>query len=681
MKFKRTQHLILALSLTLTAVQMPAQTQDAANDPYQALVKREFGTAANELAALEKQIESSKPEEHPAIEARLIGVLETPGATMPGKQFACQMLRLVGSRKCVPSVAKLLVDEQLSHMARIVLQGINDPAADQALREALGKTQGMVRIGIINTLGDRGESGLESGSLTALTGLLANGDQATVNAVLEAIGKIGGVKAAEALDKAKVPDTAKATWSQAYLRSATGLTAKGETARAQKMYQVLQAGNYPSQVRAGAFREIVFAQKEQAVPMIVQALGSNDKLLRRAALAAVIAVPGQAATAAFARQIAAQTPDGKATLLDALAARGDGEGLTELVNKLAAGEDATVREAALNALGRLGNASSVPVLVAALKDTANGANAMRALAGLRGEGVADSLIKQVESGEASQRATLLGVLADRKQIEALPVARKLANDTDTKMRDAAVKVISALGTQDDLQSFSDAILTKKTDGEREALARAITAIGSRLTDKAKRDDSVLQSFTKADAPTKVQLLPVLMSFAGNQALQATRGALAEPGEVHKAAVRALAQWPDPAPLADLRTVAKTSTDPVVRVLALRGLIGMIGKSGLKTEEKVQSFREAIELSTRPEEKRQVLGEIGRVGHIDSLKIVEPFLNEDNLKREALQAYQQIAESLVDRQPVVAKEALQKVVASTTDTGLREKALAALARIK
>ncbi len=681
MKFKRTQHLILALGLTLTAVQMPAQAQDAVNDPYQALVKREFGTAANELAALEKQIESSKSEEHPAIEARLIAVIEAPGATMPGKQFACQMLRLVGSRKCVPSVAKLLVDEKLSHMARIVMQGINDPTADQALREALGKTQGMVRIGIINTLGDRGEIGLESGSLTALAGLLANGDEATVNAALEAIGKIGGVKAADALDKAKVPDAAKTMWSQAYLRSATGLTAKGETARAQKMYQVLQGGNYPSQVRAGAFREIVFAQKEQAVPMIVQALSSDDKLMRRAALSAVIAVPGAAATAAFARQIAAQTPDGKATLLSALAARGDGAGLTELVNTLAASEDATVRAAAISALSRLGSASSVPVLVAALKDAANGANAMRALTGLRGEGVADSLIKQVESGEASQRANVLGMLADRKQVEALPVARKLATADDTKMRDAAVKVISALGTQDDLQSFSDAILTAKNDGEREALARAITAIGSRLTDKTKRDDSVLQSFAKADAPTKVQLLPVLMSFAGNQALQATRGALNEPGEVHKAAVRALAQWPDTAPLADLRNVSKTDADPVVRILALRGWIGMIGKAGLKTEEKAQSFREAMELSTRPEEKRQVLGEIGRIGHIDSLKIVEPFLEDAALKREALQAYQQIAESLVDKQPVVAKEALQKVVASTTDTGLRQKALAALARIK
>ena len=455
----------------------------------------------------------------------------------------------------------------------------------------------------------------------------------------------------------------------------------GKTARAQKMFRALLDGNHPPQVRAGAFREIVFDQKEKAVPMIVQNLASTDKYMRRAALSAVIAVPGKAATAALGQQLAAQTPEGKITLLAALATRGDGEGLADSVNKLAASDDADVRAAAISALGRLGNVSSVPVLVAALKDPANGANASRALNGLRGEGVAAGLIKLVESGDAAIRSTVLGLMAERKQIEALPVARKLASDGDEQLRNAAVKVISALGSQDDLQSFSEAILTKKNDGEREQLANAIKEIGGRVADKTKRDTTVVAAFDKADAPTKVQLLPVLLTFAGNQTLQVARGALASDGEVHKAAARALALWPDAAPLADLRKVAKDDADPAVRIIALRGVIGMVGKSGLKTEEKVQALKEAMDMATRPEEKRQVLGEIGRIGHVDALKVVEPALAEDSLKREALQAYFQIADALVDREPAIAKEALQKVLAGTTDNGLKEKAATALRRIK
>lgn len=684
MKCKRIDRWILALSLTCTlaAVPSPAPAQSAGNDPYLALVKREFGTAVDEMTAIEKQIQAAKPEERPAIEARLIAVIETPEATMPGKQFACQMLRLVGSRKCVPAVARLLTDEQLSHVARNILLGLNDPSADEALRGALGKTQGKVRIGMINTIGDRGGSG----SLPVLVGLLSTGDEATVDATLSAIGKIGGAKAVDALDRVKVPDALKPAWAQAYLRCADGLAtpggaAPGGAARAQKMYRALLNGSYPSQVRAGAFRAIVLAQKEQAVPMIVQTLGSNDKLMKRAALAAVISVPGHAATAALARQLGPLVPDARATLLAALGARGDAEGLTELVNRNATDQNATIRQAALQALGRLGNASSVPVLVAALKDPANGGRALPALLALRGEGVAAALIKQVESGDAALRPDVLGVLADRQQIEALPVARKLAGDGDTKVREAAIKVLSGLGTQEDLQRFCDAILTAKDDDGRATLARAVLAIGLRSTDNTSRDDSVLGAFARADAPAKVQLLTVLAAFGGDKALQATRQALAEPGEVHKAAVRALAEWPDTAPLADLRTVAKEDKDGVVQILALRGWIKMIGKSGLKTEEKVQALGEAMALSTRPEEKRQVLGEIGRVGSPDALKIVEPLLNDNDLKREALQAYEQIAESLRDRQPAIARTALEKVVASTTDNGLREKALAALAKIQ
>jgi hypothetical protein len=164
-------------------------------------------------------------------------------------------------------------------------------------------------------------------------------------------------------------------------------------------------------------------------------------------------------------------------------------------------------------------------------------------------------------------------------------------------------------------------------------------------------------------------------------LQAARGALGETGEVRKAAVRALADWPDANPLPDLRQVAKAENDTTVRILALRGVIKMINKSNLKTPERVEAFREAMELSTRPDEKRQVLGEIGKVGHEDALKIVEPFLDNPDLRREAVQAYEQIAESLTGRQPALAKAALQKVLDSTNDAGLRDKARAALERVK
>ncbi|MCX6923353.1 MAG: HEAT repeat domain-containing protein [Verrucomicrobia bacterium] len=677
MKLIRLHHLVLTLTFALAATQLPAVAQSGGDDVYQALVKREFGTAVEALTAIEKQVQSAKPEEYPVIEARLIAVIENPEATMPGKQFACQMLRLVGAHKCVATMAKLLTDDNLSHMARNVLLGMNDPAAADALRQALGTTQGKIRIGIINTIGDR----RDRDSLDALAALLTNGDEAVIDSALAAIGKIGGPAAADALDGAKVPDSVKPIWAQSYLRCAGGLAAQGNTERAQKMYQALLEGHYSGQVSAGAFRAIVMAQKESAVPLIVQTLGSADKLMKRAALTAVVEVPGHAVTAAFAQQLADLAPEAKVTLLRAVAARGDSEGLTELVNKLATDENAMIREAAIAALGRVGDASSVPVLLAALKDGTNGARARQSLIELRGNGVAASLIQQFENGPDTQRPDVLSVLAERREAATLPVARKMLNNEDPRLQQAAVKVLGEQGTEEDLPRLCESILTVKEDGERDRLKGAIIAVGSRMADHAKREEVVLQAFAKADAPTQIQLLAVLSAFGGNEAFAAARGALVGPGEVRKAAVRALAEWPDSAPLADLRAVAKGENDAALKILALRVCIKMINPSSLNPEEKVQAFREAMELATRIDEKRQVLNEIGRLGEAGSLKIVEPCLGDNQLKREACQAYERIAEALAGREPALAKEALEKVLATTADKGLQDKAKAALEKIK
>jgi HEAT repeat protein len=432
-------------------------------------------------------------------------------------------------------------------------------------------------------------------------------------------------------------------------------------------------------VRAGAFTALVQLQKERAVPLIVKTLSANEALLRRAAVAAVTTVPGNAATKAFARELAAQTPEGKVALLGALATRGDAEGLTDMVNKLAADGDPALRQAAIKALAKLGNASSIPVLVAALKD--NRADATKSMIELKAAGVMEALIKQFDAGDATVREGVLTVLADRRQVEALPALRKAASDNDTQIRRAAYRALGNLGTAQDLAQLTELLLAKKDGGEQDAIAQAMSAIGSRLPDQATRSEPVLAAMAKADAPAKVCLLSVLGTLGGDKALQAVRGALTGAGEVRKAAVRALADWRDAAPMADLLTVAKEEQEKSVQIIALRGYVKMVGTAGGNAGQKLQSYRDAMELATRPDEKKLVLTGLAEVNHVDSLKAVEPCLDDAALQREAYSAYEKIAEALARRQPAAAKEALQRVVDKAADNGLRNKAKAALDRIR
>src|SRR5205085_7564773 len=180
----------------------------------------------------------------------------------------------------------LLTDEKLSHMARAVLLGMESPAVDKALRKALEQTQGNLRIGLINTIGDRGDRQASK----AIAALLKGADDPTSRSVLNALGKIGGAQAADALDRIKAAPSLQEAWAHAYLRCASSLAVAGQSARAEKMYRLLFDGDYPTAIRVAAFPAIAQMQKEKAGPMNVKKLSSDRAISRRAAGSTVTAI-------------------------------------------------------------------------------------------------------------------------------------------------------------------------------------------------------------------------------------------------------------------------------------------------------------------------------------------------------------------------------------------------------
>lgn len=671
----RMTPILVGLLLVQGAITL-AQGTAGRGDPYQALIKREFGTNAPELAAIEKQIRDARPDGYPAIEVKLLAVLESPHATMPAKQFVCQMLRTVGSAKCVPAVSRLLTDEKLSHVARNVFQGMRDPAVDSALRTALGQTQGKLRIGLIHTLADRGDTQ----SLDVLGGLLG-ADEATARAALNAIARIGGAGAADVLEKARIADSLKDAWADAALRCAQSLL-ETAPARAETMLQRLLDGDRPRPVRAAALVSLAGVQKERAVSLVVNTLSHEDDLMWRAAATAIVSIPGNAATRAFVKELAALPTDRKPALLAALAARGDADGVSDAVNKLATDTNPAVRQAAISALARLGNAASVPLLAAAIKDGGQAAaHATRALTDLVAPGVSEALVKEAEAGDAAVREGVLNVLAQRKQVDALPVVRKATGDNNAGVRRAALKTLGVLGTREDVDKLVAALLATQDEADRSGMASVISAIALRQTDKANRAQPVVQAMDKADAKAKVSLLGILATLGGDLPLQTIKASLAGDADVRKAAVRALSEWPDATPMGDLLTLAKTDKDEANQILALRGYIRMVGLGRGQEEAKLAAYRQAMELAKRPEEKRPVLAGLGNVPNADALKAVEPYLDDAALRREAFATYVKIAEAMAGSQPAVAREALKNVLEKAPDPRTRGRAKSVLDKIK
>ena len=172
----------------------------------------------------------------------------------PTRIWLLKQLQYLGGHEHVGAVAKSLGDKDphVRDAARRALTNIPAPQANARLLARLSGSSGTFRVGLINSLGFRGDPA----SVAALAGLLGDRDQDTVAAAANALGKIGGSDATGALKGtySKVPASLKLPVGDAYLRCADKLLAAGKVKEATAIYSELAAANSPRVIRMAALK-------------------------------------------------------------------------------------------------------------------------------------------------------------------------------------------------------------------------------------------------------------------------------------------------------------------------------------------------------------------------------------------------------------------------------------------
>ena len=173
----------------------------------------------------------------------------------------CRQLRVIGTADSVPALASLLTDKDLSHMARYALERIPLPEAGQALREALPKVNGALKVGVIGSLGSR----RDASSVAVLVGSLNDTDKMIAKAAASALGNIGTVEAGQALGQfaRRPPEDLKLTAADACLVCAERLLADNKKDEATALYQLLRKAQQPSHVRLAAMRGLLLVSKKK----------------------------------------------------------------------------------------------------------------------------------------------------------------------------------------------------------------------------------------------------------------------------------------------------------------------------------------------------------------------------------------------------------------------------------
>jgi len=213
----------------------------------------------------EKLIHVTVPPDGKAAESRLINVVESERTTAEYRADAMRNLAIVGTKQAVPALAMWLYDERTSHMARYALEPIPDPSVDDALREALGKAKGKVRIGLMSSIGVR----RDAKAVPLLAKLLSDADAEVAGAAARALGSIGTAEAAKALQSALdnvAPENNVLLLNlcEGILRAAEHLAAAGDQKSARALYdRLLKVPKLPRHVRTAAMQGLVSLSGEK----------------------------------------------------------------------------------------------------------------------------------------------------------------------------------------------------------------------------------------------------------------------------------------------------------------------------------------------------------------------------------------------------------------------------------
>ncbi|MEI8374558.1 MAG: HEAT repeat domain-containing protein [Planctomycetota bacterium] len=585
-------------------------------------------------------------------ETILIAVLKSE-AQSSDKAMACKQLALCGTKDAVPALMSLLADEHLAGWARIALEVIPDPAVDEALRSSLGKLNGRCLIGVINSIGFRHDFK----AVEALAAKLRDNDVEVASVAAVALGHIGGDAAAMTLEGA-LSGTAPAVRSavaEGCVLCAEKQLAAGKSDEAARICDLVRKTDLPKQRIREATRGAILARKADGVPLLVELLQSADKQMFNLALTVARELPGKGTTDALVSELSKASPERQSLLILAIADHGDATAMPAVLQAAKTGPD-VVKVTVIKVLKRLGNVSSVPLLLEAAADenASLAATATEALASLRGKEVDAAIADRLPKADGKVRKVLLQLVGDRVLTAAIPDVIKAASDADLQVR---LQALTALGYAVEFKDIAVLIgrvaATPENAEEAQAAEKALKVACQRMSDTETCAAKLVAAMESAKVPARVNLLEALTALGGKRALEAVGAAAANSDtDIQDAGSRLLGEWMtlDAAPV--LVNLAKTSSDTKFEVRAVRAYIRLLRQFPMRGEDRAEMCRTAMAISKRDAEKKLVLEVLQRYPSLDALQLACATAKIASLKDDASKTALAIAKKIRGKSPQV-----------------------------
>jgi HEAT repeat protein len=578
---------------------------------------------------IESYILDAQKDQYKDIEKKLLKILQSNKAEISIKQFVCRMLIKTGSENSIPVLSKLLIDKQLSNHARLVLQQMKlNPKIEQAFLSAMDKAPDNLMPGILAGISHH-KIKKAIPKLSILTTLQSK-DIATT--ALFALGQIGGNDSYQILKDMAVKESYRQNHMAALINCAESLDQK----TASKLYiSILNKKDNSIGGRMAALNQLLLYDEKSATTYIITIIKDEESELYKAALNCIAGTKSQKLGPAIIPVLKNLNPKRQTEVILALGNQKN-KSILKSISKYIKADDDEVQKAAILAVGKLGDKTYTAYLLKIMKVSKFRDIALHSLVIMQGEGIRDELIKNLNKSDVTVHA--INALIERGEQQAAPHIYALTENKNETIQRKAWEGIGKLGTIIEIEKTMNLLNKSKNKKQRSMAFKAVREAASRQNDKESVFKVIAKYFDQGDETIKSYILNISSYVGGEHPLKLVQKALnSKKRSIHDKAIRALAEWPDAkaAPIL-LEWAKKKNEDKINKIIALKGYIRVIGieRNQPSKNKKLKMYKEAIRLSTRVEEKKSIISGLQNVHEMESITMLENFLENELYNEEA-----------------------------------------------
>lgn len=558
------------------------------------------------------------------------------------KVFFIEQLQLGGSDAAVDAIGAMLGEERFCDPAAQALTRIGTPRCVELIRNALPDAKGKRLVTIVQALGALADKL----SARAILPYAADKDQTLRRTAWFALANIGDASAIGVLETAANSPGRyeRALGTKYYLLLASRLAEGGDKGAAEGIcLGLLKTRTDPAEgnVACAALYVLHKAIGDAAADELLSALDGKNVYVREAAMEILPRVKSQAVTKKLIDKAGVATGATKAALISVLGRCGDKSAAATVMAAMD-DKDLVVAYAAMQAAARLAPRDVMTVLTARMRsaDSARIGMAKSVLDGLRADGFDRAVAAAMADASAPGKAALLDLLAARGATAQSKVVFGALEDSDQAVRAAAARALATVTVPADIVRVLTQMLAATDEQQRIAIQGVVVS----LARKGPGPGCVLDALAKADATQRPLLLGTLARIGGADGLAVVMKDLASgDAGTTDAAARALADWQGPEAIEPLLKLAGRTDNKVHHVLALRGIVRLVGgDANLPADKAVAILGKALATAKQPAEKGLVIGALGAIRSTAALKLVAGCLDDAALREVAAAAAVKIA---------------------------------------